>query len=116
MAISQDIQRRFAFATALRGVLMLLAGLYVFIWPAQALTIMVLAGGILIFVLSFGFYLTPELVGGPSGSLIGNLIAYNFSKSLNWGLAGALATMLLLVIAAAALLLRAVSPKPVQKS
>lgn len=76
----------------------------------------VLAGGILIFVLSFGFYLTPELVGGPSGSLIGNLIAYNFSKSLNWGLAGALATMLLLVIAAAALLLRAVSPKPVQKS
>ena len=76
----------------------------------------VLAGGMLIFVLSFGFYLTPELVGGPSGSLIGNLIAYNFSKSLNWGLAGALATMLLLVIAAAALLLRAVSPKPVQKS
>lgn len=75
----------------------------------------VLAGGILIFVLSFGFYLTPELVGGPSGSLIGNLIAYNFSKSLNWGLAGALATMLLLVIAAAALVLRAVSPKAEQK-
>lgn len=76
----------------------------------------VLAGAILIFVLSFGFYLTPELVGGPSGSLIGNLIAYNFSKSLNWGLAAALATMLLLVIAAAALVLRAVTPKPVQKS
>lgn len=75
----------------------------------------VLAGGILIFVLSFGFYLTPELVGGPSGSLIGNLIAYNFSKSLNWGLAGALATILLLVIAAAALLLRAVSPKQAPK-
>ena len=72
----------------------------------------VLAGGILIFVLSFGFYLTPELVGGPSGSLIGNMIAYNFSRSLNWGLAGALSTMLLIVIAAAALLLRAVSPKP----
>lgn len=76
----------------------------------------VLAGGILIFVLSFGFYLTPELVGGPSGSLIGNLIAHNFSKSLNWGLAGALATMLLLVIAAAALVLRAVSPQPEQES
>ena len=72
----------------------------------------VLAGGILIFVLSFGFYLTPELVGGPSGSLIGNMIAYNFSRSLNWGLAGALSTMLLIVIAAAALLLRAVSLKP----
>lgn len=76
----------------------------------------VLAGGILIFVLSFGFYLTPELVGGPSGSLIGNLIAYNFSQSLNWGLAGALSTMLLLVIAAAALLLRAVTPKSARKA
>lgn len=71
----------------------------------------VMAGGILIFVLAFGFYLTPELVGGPSGSLIGNLIAYNFSKSLNWGLAGALSTMLLLVIGAAALMLRAISPR-----
>jgi putative spermidine/putrescine transport system permease protein len=76
----------------------------------------VLAGGILIFVLSFGFYLTPELVGGPSGSLIGNLIAYNFSQSLNWGLAGALSTMLLLVIAAAALLLRAVAAKQTRKA
>lgn len=75
----------------------------------------VLAGGILIFVLSFGFYLTPELVGGPGGSLIGNQIAYNFSKSLNWGLAGALSTMLLLVIGAAALLLRAITPQPARK-
>lgn len=72
----------------------------------------VMAGSILIFVLSFGFYLTPELVGGPGGSLIGNLIAYNFSKSLNWGLAAALATMLSLVILAAALMLRAITPKP----
>ncbi len=71
----------------------------------------VLAGGILIFVFSFGFYLTPELVGGPGGSLIGNQIAYNFAKSLNWGLAGALSTMLIVVIAAAALLLRIVAPR-----
>lgn len=76
----------------------------------------VLAGGILIFVFSFGFYLTPELVGGPGGSLIGNQIAYNFAKSLNWGLAGALSTMLILVIAAAALLLRIVAPRQSLKS
>ena len=72
----------------------------------------VLAGGILIFVFSFGFYLTPELVGGPSGSLIGNQIAYNFSKSLNWGLAGALSTLLLLVSAFSGLLLRIVADRP----
>lgn len=72
----------------------------------------VLAGAILIFVFSFGFYLTPELVGGPSGSLIGNQIAYNFSKSLNWGLAGALSSILLLVVAFSGLLLRIVSGRP----
>jgi putative spermidine/putrescine transport system permease protein len=71
----------------------------------------VLASGILIFVFSFGFYLTPELVGGPSGSLIGNQIAYNFSKSLNWGLAGALSAMLLVVVALSALLLRAATAR-----
>jgi len=76
----------------------------------------VLAGGILIFVFSFGFYLTPELVGGPGGSLIGNQIAYNFAKSFNWGLAGALSTMLILVIAAAALLLRIIAPRQSLKS
>lgn len=75
----------------------------------------VLAGGILIFVFSFGFYLTPELVGGPSGSLVGNMIAYHFSKSLNWGMAGALAVMLLLVVAAAGLALHLVSPKPAKR-
>ena len=50
MTISQDTRRRFALATALRGVLMLLAGLYVVIAPAQALTIIVLAGGILLVI------------------------------------------------------------------
>lgn len=71
----------------------------------------VIASAILIFVFSFGFYLTPELVGGPSGSLIGNQIAYNFSKSLNWGLAGALSAMLLIVVALSVLLLRVVADR-----
>jgi len=74
----------------------------------------VLAGAILIFVFSFGFYLTPELVGGPGGSLIGNQVAYNFSKSLNWGLAGALSAILLLVVAFSGLLLRLVTGRPTQ--
>ncbi|WP_347310808.1 ABC transporter permease [Defluviimonas sp. SAOS-178_SWC] len=71
----------------------------------------VIAGSILIFVFSFGFYLTPELVGGPGGSLIGNQIAYHFSKSLNWGLAAALSGLLLVIIAAAALLLRSIAQR-----
>ncbi|MCB2093004.1 MAG: ABC transporter permease [Rhodobacteraceae bacterium] len=71
----------------------------------------VVAGCVLIFVFSWGFYLTPELVGGPGGSLIGNQIAYHFSSSLNWGLAAALSGLLLFTIAAAALVLRVLAPR-----
>ena len=37
----------------------------------------------------------PALVGGETGTLISNLIAYHMQKSLNWNLAAALATLLL---------------------
>jgi len=56
------------------------------------------AGAILVFILSIGYYITPELVGGTSGIFISNRIAYHISSSLNWGLAAALATLLLLVV------------------
>ncbi|MEO5807484.1 DUF308 domain-containing protein [Devosia sp.] len=68
MAVSAEFKRRFAAATALRGVLMLLAGLYVVIWPASALTSLVVLGGALLMIdgalglwsLTFG--------GGKSGN------------------------------------------------
>jgi putative spermidine/putrescine transport system permease protein len=53
------------------------------------------AGSILVFILSVGYYITPALVGGQSGTLISNLIAFHMQKSLNWGLAAALGTVLL---------------------
>jgi len=53
------------------------------------------AGVILVFILSLGYYIAPALVGGDSGSLISNMIAYHMQKSLNWGLAAALNTLLL---------------------
>jgi putative spermidine/putrescine transport system permease protein len=56
------------------------------------------AGGLLVFILSAGYYITPALVGGADGQLISNLIAFHISKSNNWSLAAALATILLLVI------------------
>jgi putative spermidine/putrescine transport system permease protein len=58
------------------------------------------AGAILVFILAIGYYITPELVGGTSGIFISNRIAYHISTSLNWGLAAALATMLLVVVLA----------------
>ncbi len=56
------------------------------------------AGSILVFILSIGFYITPELVGGTSGIFISNRIAYHISFSLNWGLAAALGVILLILV------------------
>jgi putative spermidine/putrescine transport system permease protein len=53
------------------------------------------AGGLLVFILAIGYYITPALVGGASGQLIGNFIALHMSKTLNWGLAAAMGTILL---------------------
>ena len=56
------------------------------------------AGCILVFIVAIGYYITPELVGGKDGRLIGNMVAYHMQRSLNWGLAAAMGTILLLVI------------------
>ena len=56
------------------------------------------AGVILVFIISIGYYITPALVGGQSGTLISNFIAYHLQVSLNWGLAAALGTILLVTV------------------
>lgn len=58
------------------------------------------AGALLTFILSIGFYITPALVGGRSGQMISNMIAYHMQTSLNWGMAGALGGLLLFVVLA----------------
>ncbi|SDW19009.1 ABC transporter permease [Roseicitreum antarcticum] len=58
------------------------------------------AGGVLVFIISVGYYITPALVGGQSGRMISNEIARHMQESLNWGLAAALGTMLLIGVLA----------------
>lgn len=53
------------------------------------------AGGVLVFIIAIGYYITPALVGGQSGRMISNEIARHMQQSLNWGLAAALGSMLL---------------------
>lgn len=75
MAVSAQTKRRFALATALRGLLMLLAGIYAIIWPIDALAVLVLFGGILLIIdgalglwsLTFG--------GGKSGNYWFDVVA-----------------------------------------
>ena len=58
------------------------------------------AGSLLVFILAIGYYITPALVGGASGSLISNNIAYHMKSSLDWAFASALGTMLLVGVLA----------------
>ncbi len=56
------------------------------------------AGGLLVFILALGYYITPTLVGGRSGQLISNMIQFHMQTSLNWGLAAALGGILLSIV------------------
>ncbi len=54
-----------------------------------------LAGALLVFVLSLGFYITPALLGSPQNSLLSQLIVTQVSSLLAWGRGGAMAVVLL---------------------
>ena len=56
------------------------------------------AGSLLVFILVIGYYITPALVGGRTGELISSQIAYHVQTSLNWGLAAALSSILLVAV------------------
>jgi spermidine/putrescine transport system permease protein len=64
------------------------------------------AAAFLIFVPTFGDYVTPQLVGGPSGAMIGTFIASQFGPSNNWplGSAASLFAMLAATLAACSFL------------
>ncbi|RWN67682.1 MAG: ABC transporter permease [Mesorhizobium sp.] len=70
------------------------------------------AGGLMIFVMSLGYFVTPTLLGGTSNMMLAAMIAQMIQSLLNWGLGSAAAFILLLVtIALYALQLRLVGAK-----
>ncbi|OYU37868.1 MAG: polyamine ABC transporter substrate-binding protein [Pseudorhodobacter sp. PARRP1] len=54
------------------------------------------AAGLLVFILALGYYITPLLLGGPGDQLLPFYIAFNTTQTVNWGLAAALGSILLL--------------------
>lgn len=56
----------------------------------------VIAGFLFVFIPTVGEYVTPALVGGPSGIMYGNIILDQFVRGLNWPL-GSLMSMAMLV-------------------
>lgn len=57
----------------------------------------VAAGCFLVFVLSTGFYITPELLGGPKNQMLGQLVVLQVNPLLQFGVASAVAIVLLVV-------------------
>ena len=53
------------------------------------------SGAVLVFVMGLGYYITPALLGGPKDLMIAQLIEMQIADFGNWGLAGALAVILL---------------------
>jgi len=58
----------------------------------------VVAGAIIVFMNAVGYYITPALMGGPAQRMAAELISYNITEELNWGLAAALAGVLLVTV------------------
>jgi putative spermidine/putrescine transport system permease protein len=57
----------------------------------------VMAGVVLVFTISLGFFVIPALLGGARGLMLAQLIEFNINGALNWGMASALSTSLLAV-------------------
>lgn len=57
----------------------------------------VVSGGILVFALSFGFYVTPALLGSPQQSMVAQLMGQKTLQVLDFGSASALGIVVLLL-------------------
>jgi ABC-type spermidine/putrescine transport system permease subunit I len=57
----------------------------------------VVAGSLLVFVLALGFYITPAILGSPRDTMISQFIANQVQQRLDWGMASAMAAILMIL-------------------
>lgn len=60
----------------------------------------ILAGSTFTFCLTFGDFIAPFLVGGPTGTLVANTIQAQFGIAFNWPLGAALSIVMLAIVIA----------------
>jgi len=58
----------------------------------------VIAASLLVFIPTVGDYVTPKLVGGSSGIMIGNLIQNMFGRGNNWPMGSAISVVMMITI------------------
>jgi ABC-type spermidine/putrescine transport system permease subunit I len=55
----------------------------------------VIAGCVIVFITTLGYYIIPSILGGPENTMIGQLIATEIRSLIEWGIGSAIATVLL---------------------
>lgn len=60
----------------------------------------VAAGAIMVFVTAVGFFIVPALLGGRKEIMVAQLIIDQVQQTMNWGFAGSISVLLLLVVLA----------------
>lgn len=58
----------------------------------------VAAGGLLVFIMAIGYYITPALLGGPGDQMLSYFVAFFTNTTMNWGMAAALGSQLLIIV------------------
>jgi putative spermidine/putrescine transport system permease protein len=53
-----------------------------------------------VFILAIGYYITPTLVGGANDQMVSYFVAFFTNQTINWGMAAALGSVLLVTVLA----------------
>jgi spermidine/putrescine transport system permease protein len=64
------------------------------------------SGALLVFIPTVGDYVTPAMVGGTSGMMLGNVIQGQFGRANNWPMGAALSAVMMIVVTILALALQ----------
>ena len=58
----------------------------------------IVSGSILVFVPSFGAFVTPDMLGGGKTDMVGNLISQQFGEAMDWPFGSAISAILMIVM------------------
>ncbi len=75
----------------------------------------VIAAILIIFIPTVGDYITPALLGGPDGIMLGNMIQAQFGKVNNWPMGAALAIAMMIIVAICSMVFIFVSRKATER-
>ncbi|MCW2690744.1 MAG: transporter permease [Mycobacterium sp.] len=93
-AVMRNIDRRLVLASSSLGAKPFVS--FFRVWLPLSLP-GIAAGGLITFISSLGFYVTPALLGSPSNALISQQIFTQVSSLLQWGRGGAMGAVLLVI-------------------